>query len=78
MHAGPLEDSVAAGEPIHLGFANAPPWAHPGENGSPLGFVNVITVAVLEKMDHTNVEPVVTDWSGLIPSLGNSHGNADL
>ena len=67
--AGPLEDRVEAGETIRLGFANAPPWAHPGEDGSPLGFVNVITVDLLERMGHTNVEPVVTDWSGLIPSL---------
>ena len=67
--AGPLEDRVEAGETIRLGFANAPPWAHPGEDGSPLGFVNVITVDVLARMGHTNVEPVVTDWSGLIPSL---------
>jgi polar amino acid transport system substrate-binding protein len=67
--AGPLEDRVEAGETIRLGFANAPPWAHPAEDGSPIGFVNVITVDVLERMGHTNVEPVVTDWSGLIPSL---------
>ena len=67
--AGPLEDRVEAGDPIRLGFANAPPWAHPGEDGSPLGFVNVITIDVLERMGHTDVEPVVTDWSGLIPSL---------
>lgn len=69
VQAGPLEDRVEAGEPIRLGFANAPPWAHPGEDGSPLGFVNVITVDVLGRMGHTDVEPVVTDWSGLIPSL---------
>ena len=55
--------------PFGFGFANAPPWAHPGEDGSPLGFVNVITTDVLARMGHTNVEPVVTDWSGLIPSL---------
>ena len=67
--AGPLEDRVAAGEPIRLGFAAAAPWAHPGEDGEPLGFVNVITIDVLKKMGHTNVEPVLTDWSGLIPSL---------
>ncbi|WP_424830139.1 transporter substrate-binding domain-containing protein [Ruegeria sp.] len=67
--AGPLEDRIAAGEPIRLGFAAAAPWAHPGENGEPLGFVNVITLDVLEKMGHTNIEPVVTDWAGLIPSL---------
>ena len=68
-HAGPLEDRVAAGKPIRLGFANAAPWAHPGKDGEPLGFVNVITIAVLDKMGHGKVEPVLTDWSGLIPSL---------
>ena len=67
--AGPLEDRVAAGEPIRLGFAAAAPWAHPGENGEPLGFVNVITIDVLKRMGQTDVEPVLTDWSGLIPSL---------
>ena len=68
-HAGPLEDRVAAGKTIRLGFANAAPWAHPGKNGEPLGFVNVITISVLKKMGHMKVEPVLTDWSGLIPSL---------
>ena len=76
VQAGPLEDRVAAGEPIRLGFANAPPWAHPGESGEPLGFVNVITIDVLERMGHTDVEPVVTDWSGLIPSL--AAGRVDI
>ena len=74
--SGPLEDRVAAGKPIRLGFANAAPWAHPGKNGEPLGFVNVITVAVLDKMGHAKVEPVLTDWSGLIPSL--VAGRADI
>ena len=69
VQGGPLEDRVAAGKPIRLGFANAAPWAHPGEKGEPLGFVNVITIAVLNKMGHTEIEPVLTDWSGLIPSL---------
>lgn len=67
--AGPLEDRVAAGETIRLGFAAAAPWAHPGEDGEPLGFVNQITIDLLGKMGHTNIEAVVTDWSGLIPSL---------
>ena len=67
--AGPLEDRVAAGEPIRLGFAAAAPWAHPGENNEPLGFVNQITLDLLAKMGHTEIEPVVTDWAGLIPSL---------
>lgn len=67
--AGPAEDRLAAGEPIRIGFAAAAPWAHPGDNGEPLGFVNVITIDVLKQMGHTNIEPVVVDWAGLIPSL---------
>ena len=76
VKAGPLADRIAAGKPIRLGFANAAPWAHPGDNGEPLGFVNVITVAVLDKLGHTQVEPVLTDWSGLIPSL--AAGRVDI
>jgi polar amino acid transport system substrate-binding protein len=67
--AGPLEDRIAAGKPIRLGFAAAMPWAGPGDDGEPLGFVNKITIDLMEKMGHTNIEPVVTDWAGLIPSL---------
>lgn len=67
--AGPLEDRIKAGEPIRLGFAAAPPWAYRGDDGSPKGFVNGITIDVLKNMGYTNVEPVLTDWSGLIPSL---------
>lgn len=67
--AGPLEDRVAAGKPIRLGFADAAPWANPGSNGEPQGFVNVITLDVLKKMGYNNIETVVTDWAGLIPSL---------
>lgn len=69
VQAGPLEDRIGAGEPIRLGFSNAPPWAYPDENGAPKGFVNGIAIDVLERMGHSNVEPVLTDWSGLIPSL---------
>lgn len=67
--AGPLADRLEAGEPIRLGFAAAPPWAYAGEDGSAKGFVNDITIDVLERMGHTNVEPVLTDWAGLIPSI---------
>jgi polar amino acid transport system substrate-binding protein len=74
--AGPLADRIAAGEPIRLGFAAAPPWAYPGDDGSAKGFVNTIAIEVLKKMGHTNVEPVLTDWSALIPSL--AAGRVDL
>ena len=60
--ADELTDRVAAGETIRIGFSNEPPWAYPGENGEPLGFVHVIVLGALEKMGITEVEPVVTDW----------------
>jgi polar amino acid transport system substrate-binding protein len=67
--AGPLMDRIAGGEPIRIGFANELPFAYPGQNGEPLGFVNALTLGVLEKMGYTDVEPVQTDWGGLIPGL---------
>ena len=67
--AGPLEDRIEAGEPIRLGFSAAPPWAYRATDGTPRGFVNGIAIDVLENMGYTNIEPVLTDWSGLIPSL---------
>ena len=67
--AGPLMDRIEAGEPIRIGFANELPFAYPGPNGEPLGFVNAHTLGVLEKMGYTNIEPVQTDWGGLIPGL---------
>ncbi|MFA5521296.1 MAG: transporter substrate-binding domain-containing protein [Castellaniella sp.] len=67
--AGPLEDRIAENKPIRLGFASAAPWAYAGDDGSPKGFVNSIAIDVLTRMGHTNIEPVLTDWAGLIPSL---------
>lgn len=67
--AGPLMDRIAAGQTIRIGFANELPFAYPGENGEPLGFVNAHTLGVLEAMGHTNIEAVQTDWGGLIPGL---------
>lgn len=67
--ADALTDRVAAGHKIRIGFSNEPPWAYPGENNAPLGFVHVIVLGALEKMGITEVEPVVTDWGGLIPGL---------
>lgn len=68
-HAGPLMDRIEAGEPIRIGFANEIPWAYPGDNGEALGFVNAHAIGVLNKMGYDNVEPVVTEWGGLIPGL---------
>lgn len=69
--AGPLMDRVNKGEPIRLGFANEVPWAYPGEGNKPLGFANVFTLGVLQKMGYgmDDIEPVVTEWGGLIPGL---------
>lgn len=67
--AGPLNDRIAAGETIRIGFANEIPFAYPGEGGEPKGFVNVHTLGVLAQMGYTNIEPVQTEWGGLIPGL---------
>ena len=67
--AGPLMDRIEGGETIRLGFANEIPWAYPGENNKPLGFANAITIGILKEMGYENLEPVVTDWGGLIPGL---------
>jgi polar amino acid transport system substrate-binding protein len=67
--AGPLMDRIEAGKTIRLGFANEIPWAYPGEGNKPLGFANAITIGALKEMGYENLEPVVTDWGGLIPGL---------
>lgn len=67
--AGELMDKLNNGETIRIGFANEIPWAYPGENSKPLGFVNTHAVAVLKKMGAKNIEPVVTEWGALIPGL---------
>ena len=67
--AGELLDKAKAGEAIRIGFANEVPWAYPGENNSPLGFANAHAVGVLKAMGVKEIEPVVTDWGGLIPGL---------
>lgn len=64
-----LTDRIAEGKPIRLGFATAIPWAYPGDNGEPLGFVNALTLVVLEEMGITNYETSVNEWAGLIPGL---------
>ncbi len=64
-----LLERARAGETIRIGFANEVPWAYPGEGNAPLGFANAHALGVLEKMGITNVEPVVTEWGGLIPGL---------
>jgi polar amino acid transport system substrate-binding protein len=64
-----LLNSAKAGGKVRLGFANEVPWAYPGENNKPLGFVNAIALGTLKSMGIENIEPVVTDWGGLIPGL---------
>jgi polar amino acid transport system substrate-binding protein len=67
--AGPLNERIKKGKTIRIGFANEIPWAYPGENNKPLGFANAYTIGVLKTMGYTNIEPVVTEWGGLIPGL---------
>ncbi len=67
--AGPIDDRIADGKPIRIGFANIPIWGYPDENGDAKGFVNEIAIGILNEMGHTNVEATVTDWGGLIPGL---------
>jgi polar amino acid transport system substrate-binding protein len=69
VHADSILDRVNSGKPIRLGFANEIPWAYPGDNQQPLGFVNAITLGILKTMGYTEIEPVVTEWGGLIPGL---------
>lgn len=64
-----LLERAKAGEPVRIGFANEVPWAYPGPDNKPLGFVNAHVMGVLKAMGITNVEPVVTEWGGLIPGL---------
>lgn len=69
VQADDLSDRIAAGEPIRLGFATAIPWAYPGNDSEPLGFVNALTLVVLEEMGITQYETSVNEWAGLIPGL---------
>lgn len=66
---GSLMKRINEGKTIRLGFANEVPWAYPGENNKPLGFANAIAIGVLKQMGYTNIEPVVTEWGGLVPGL---------
>jgi len=63
-------------ESVKIGFANEVPWAYPGENNKPLGFVNVIAQHVLKIAGYDGTESVVSDWGGLIPGL--QAGRSDM
>lgn len=64
-----LLEKIQAGETIRVGFSNEIPWAYPGDGNQPLGFVNAMTIDLLEKMGTTSIEPIVTEWGALIPGL---------
>ncbi|ADV14795.1 periplasmic component of amino acid ABC-type transporter/signal transduction system [Mesorhizobium australicum WSM2073] len=59
---------IKNGETIRIGFSNEIPWAYPRDNKEPLGLVNT-TLDILKKMGITKVEPIVTEWGSLVPSL---------
>jgi polar amino acid transport system substrate-binding protein len=67
--ADTLLERAQAGETLRIGFANEVPWAYPGDDNAPKGFVNAIALGVLNAMGIENIEPVVTEWGGLIPGL---------
>jgi polar amino acid transport system substrate-binding protein len=67
--ADSITDRLAAGEPIRIGFDNDDPFAYPGQNNRPLGFVNAYTLGLLESMGIDDVEPVVIDWGTVIGDL---------
>ena len=67
--AATLLEKAKAGETVRIGFANGNPWAYPGDNNVPKGFVNAIAIGILNEMGITKIQPVVTDWGGLIPGL---------
>ncbi len=67
--AGPLADRIESGKSIRIGFANEVPWAYPGEGGKPAGFVNAYVLGLLAHMGYDKIEPVVTEWGGLVPAL---------
>ncbi|MBW7920849.1 MAG: ectoine/hydroxyectoine ABC transporter substrate-binding protein EhuB [Rubellimicrobium sp.] len=67
--AGPLMDRIDAGDSIRIGFANEIPFAYADEAGNAAGFVNAMTLDILQNMGYTNIEAVQTEWGGLIPGL---------
>lgn len=69
VSAQSLLDKIKNGETIRIGFSNEVPWAYPGDNNQPLGFVNAMAIDVLEKLGTTKIEPIVTEWGSLIPGL---------
>lgn len=64
-----LLDKIKNGETIRIGFSNEIPWAYPGKDNEPLGYVNAMTLDILKKLGTTKVEPVVGEWGSLIPGL---------
>ncbi|MCA1494799.1 ectoine/hydroxyectoine ABC transporter substrate-binding protein EhuB [Ensifer sp. NBAIM29] len=64
-----LLEKIKNGDVIRIGFSGEKPWAYPGENQEPLGFVNAMTIDILKRLGATKIEPVVTEWGSLIPGL---------
>ena len=56
VQAQDLMDRAEAGETIRIGFANEVPWAYPGDQDTPLGFVNALALGVLGEMGITDIE----------------------
>ena len=73
-----LTEKLKNGGKLTLGFGTAVPWAYAGDNGEPLGFVNMIALTVLEEMGITKdqMEFKTFEWSGLIPGI--NAGRSDI
>jgi polar amino acid transport system substrate-binding protein len=54
---------------IRIGFQNEPPYAFVGDNGEIKGTNNELVISILKGMGIEKVEPVVMDFSSLIPGL---------
>ncbi|OOF13080.1 MULTISPECIES: transporter substrate-binding domain-containing protein [unclassified Salinivibrio] len=69
VSAETLNARIEAGKPVRLGFANEKPWAYLDSDGKPTGLINDYTIDILKRMGISQIEPVFTEWGGLIPGL---------
>jgi len=78
VSAETLTSKIKNGGKLTLGFGTAVPWAYAGDNGQPLGFVNMIALTVFEEMGITEdqMEFKTFEWSGLIPGI--NAGRSDI
>lgn len=69
-----LEEAKAKG--VKLALYHEPPLVFLDQNGKPAGAYSQLVIGVLKRMGIVNVDPVMTEWSSLIPNL--SAGRSDM